>query len=80
MGLFSDIFNKNNDVDNYQKECMIEFEGLKRKVKADVEDEKIFKNKKRTAKKLRCCESLYIHIGLILGQIGMYIAKRQKSH
>lgn len=42
MGFFSNIFSKNNDMDDYQKECIIEFEELKKKVKADVEDEKIF--------------------------------------
>lgn len=43
MGLFSNIFNKNNDVEKYQKECMVEFEELKRKTKSDVEEDEVFK-------------------------------------
>ena len=42
MRLFSNIFNKNNDVDNYQKECMIKFEELKKKTKSDVDEDEIF--------------------------------------
>ena len=42
MGLFSDLFNNNNDIENYRKESMAEFEELKKKVKLDVVDEEIF--------------------------------------
>lgn len=42
MGFFNNLFNQNSDMDDYQKKCLIEFDELKKKVKADVEDEKIF--------------------------------------